>query len=316
MTDRAGDRHAVAFIGLGNMGLPMAKRLLEAGVPVRGSDRSPAARAEFEAIGGQAFETAETAARGSEEVVLMLPNSQIVRDVIFGAGGIANTLKPGALIIDMSSSSPVETKKLSQDLAAKEILLIDAPVSGGVKRAQNGTLAIMVGGDEALIERARALLAAMGSTIVLTGSIGSAHAVKALNNYVSAAGLVAACEATAVARAFGVDPHVFVDALNASTGRNNATENKMKPFVLSGTFGSGFAMSLMAKDLAIAAQLASYFSLDATGIRGAADLWATASAELGIGADHTEIERVLARPRSEKARKPTDAERRAAPANR
>ncbi|WP_292325257.1 NAD(P)-dependent oxidoreductase [Mesorhizobium sp.] len=297
MTDPGANNRTVAFIGLGNMGLPMARRLLEAGFAVRGSDVSPAARAEFQAIGGQAFDSAPTAVGDSCEIVLMLPNSAIVRDVILGANGIARVLKPGTLLIDMSSSVPVETRKLAQELEAQQILLIDAPVSGGVKRAMNGTLAIMAGGDEAQIERARPLLAAMGSKIVPTGSVGSGHAVKALNNYVSAAGLAAACEATVVARAFGIDPDVFVDALNVSTGRNNATEYKMKPFVLSGTFASGFSMSLMAKDIKIADELADHCGLHAQGIHVAAELWAAASAELGTSADHTEIERVLARAR-------------------
>jgi len=172
--------------------------------------------------------------------------------------------------------------------------LLDAPVSGGVKRAVDGTLAIMAGGDPALLQRARPVLGAMGTRIFETGPSGSGHAVKALNNYVSAAGLAAACEAALVAEKFGVDPEVLVDVLNVSTGRNNSTELKMKPFILSGSFDSGFSLALMAKDLSTAADLARMLGLNAEGTAGAARLWSDASARLGKSADHTEIFKYLA----------------------
>lgn len=286
---------AVAFIGLGMMGLPMVRRLLEAGFKVRASDLSPAARATFSERGGDVFATAREAAEGTGIVITMLPDGAIVREALLGAGGMAEVLAPGALVIDMSSSAPLGTRKLAEELAARGIHLIDAPVSGGVKRAADGTLAIMVGGDPALIERARPLLDWMGRNIFATGPIGSGHAVKALNNYVSAAGLAAACEAAIVAQKFGIDPGVLVDVLNVSTGKNNSTDLKMKPFVLSGSFASGFAMALMAKDLGTAADLAHELGVKAEGADAAAELWADALSELGKGADHTEIYRFLAR---------------------
>lgn len=300
MTDRAGhvaDRqHAgpVAFVGLGMMGLPMASRLVEAGFDVRGSDLSGEARNAFAAKGGEAFARAKDAARGASIVITMLPDGKIVREALLGQGGAAEVLAAGALVVDMSSSAPMQTRQLAEDLAAKGISLIDAPVSGGVRRAQDGSLAIMAGGDTADIELARPLLEAMGKSIFSTGPIGSGHAVKALNNYVSAAGLAAACEAAIVAKKFGIDPNVLVDVLNASTGRNNSTEVKMKPFVLSGTFASAFSMALMAKDLSTAAGLADELGVEAEGARGAAALWMEASQALGRGADHTEIYRFLA----------------------
>ena len=285
----------IAFIGLGMMGLPMASRLLAAGFAVRGADLSAAARAAFAERGGQLFDTPGAAAAGTSVVITMLPNSSIVREALLSKNGAAEALKPGALVIDMSSSAPMETRRLAEELAAKGIALIDAPVSGGVKRAVDGSLAIMVGGNTAEIARARPLLEAMGKSIIATGPIGSGHAVKALNNYVSAAGFAAACEAAIVAEKFGVDPEVFVDVLNVSTGRNNSTENKMKPVVLSGTFDSGFAMALMAKDVRTASDLATELGVNAEGARAAAKLWANALAVLGKGADHSEIYRFLAR---------------------
>ena len=133
--------------------------------------------------------------------------------------------------------------------------LVDAPVSGGVKRAIEGTLAIMAGGDAVDIEQAQPLFAAMSSKVFQCGPVGEGHAMKAINNFVSGAGVIAAIEAVQLGEAFGLDPENVIDVLNASSGRNNATEVKMRQFILSGTFGSGFGLGLMAKDIRIAAQL-------------------------------------------------------------
>lgn len=284
----------VAFIGLGMMGLPMAARLVAAGFVVRGSDLSADARAAFAEKGGLAFETAREAVQDVSVVITMLPDGKIVRDALLGSGGTAEALAPGALIIDMSSSAPVGTRALAEELEARGFSFIDAPVSGGIRRVADGTLAIMVGGEPEAVERARPVLSALGKSVISTGPVGSGHAVKALNNYVSAAGLAAACEAAIVAQKFGIDPNVLVDVLNVSTGKNNSTEVKMKPFILSGTFASAFSMALMAKDLRTAAELADQLGIDAEGTRKAASLWTEASSALGKTADHTEIYRFLA----------------------
>lgn len=285
---------AVAFVGLGQMGLPMASRLLAAGHAVRGCDRSAEARAALATAGAEVFADPREAAQGTRTLITMLPDGVTVRDILLGPEGAADILPRGALVIDMSSSAPLGTRELARELAARGIDLIDAPVSGGRARALNGTLAIMAGGDAGLVERVRPILSAMGSTVIATGPVGSGHAVKALNNYVSAAGLAAACEAVLVAEKFGVDPNVLVDVLNVSTGRNNSTEVKLKPFILSGSYASGFSMALMAKDLRTAADLAAGLGVEARGAKDAAALWAEASAALGPGADHTEIHRHLA----------------------
>lgn len=295
MTDGPTDVSApVAFIGLGRMGLPMAGRLVEAGFTVRGADLSPRAREAFAARGGSAFATAAEAAQGADVVITMLPDGAVVRDTLLGSGAAADRLRPGALVVDMSSCAPLDTRRLAADLAERGIALVDAPVSGGVKRAVDGSLAIMAGGAPEAVARARPLLERMGSSVFATGAVGSGHACKALNNAVSAAGLQAACEAVLVAERFGVDPAVLVDVLNASTGRNNSTELKMKPHILSGSFASGFAMALMAKDVGIAADLAADLGVDADGFARTATLWAEAAVQLGRDADHTEIHRYLA----------------------
>ena len=284
----------IAVIGIGQMGLPMSKRLMLAGYKVRGSDPAPTARKALEEAGGSAFARSGEAVAGAQAVITMLPNGKIVREALLGTDGIARSLPRGTLVIDMSSSAPTDTTRLAEDLAPLGLALLDAPVSGGVKRAVDGSLAIMVGGPQADVERAKPVLAAMGKSIFATGRVGSGHAMKALNNYVSAAGLIAACEALLIGRKFGLAPETVVDVLNASTGRNNSTEVKMKPFVISEAFNSGFSLALMAKDLRIAADLASHLGLSIPQVQSVAQMWEEARDRLRPDADHTEIYRYLA----------------------
>lgn len=284
----------VGFIGLGVMGVPMAARLVGAGFQVRGYDLSPDARRAAEAAGVRVCGSPGETAEGAEFLVTMLPNGRIVRDALMGTEGALRSLAPGSLVIEMSSSAPLDTRALGVDLADRGVALIDAPVSGGVAKARLGTLAIIAGGEVADIERSRPILDAMGASVFRTGALGSGHAAKALNNYVSAAGLAAACEALVVGEAFGLDPEVLVDVLNGSTGRNNSTETKLKPHVLTGTYGAGFSMALMAKDVRTAADLADGVGRPLPGVVAAASLWEDASRALGKGADHTAIHKFLA----------------------
>jgi len=290
-------RPRIGFVGLGNMGRPMVENLLKAGFELAVADADPGHLA---GLGMRALLPASLGELGrmSDIVVAMLPDGKIVRKVLLGdAGGndgVLAGLKAGSLVIDMSSSAPVGTRALGAELAARGIALVDAPVSGGVKRAVDGTLAIMVGGEAADIERCRPLLAAMGRDIFPTGPLGSGHAMKALNNYVSAAGLAAAAEAVLVGERFGLDPGVMVDILNASTGRNNATENKFKQFILPRRYTAGFTMGLMAKDLRTALETAEATATPAPLAAACIALWNAAEAKLGGAADHTEIARYLA----------------------
>jgi 3-hydroxyisobutyrate dehydrogenase len=193
----------------------------------------------------------------------------------------------------MSSSNPSVTREIGPQMKETGVDFIDAPVSGGVKRAIDGSLAIMVGGDGAVIARVRPLLVTMGKVIIETGVLGSGHAMKALNNYVSAAGLLAACEALKVGADFGIAPERIIAVLNASTGKNNSTENKMMQYVVSRLFNSGFSLGLMRKDITIATDLSK--RLGSKTLLGETLLksWADAEAKLGGAADHTEIFRVL-----------------------
>jgi 3-hydroxyisobutyrate dehydrogenase len=291
----------VGFVGLGRMGLPMAGRLAQAGFAVTGFDLDAGARERFRAAGqGRIADSLSQLGRDSDIVITMLPNGDAVRAVVLGAaarGGSApallDSLAPGAIVVDSSSSAPTGTRQLGEILAAKAIGMLDAPVSGGVAGAAAGTLAIMVGGEPQLLERCRPLLAAIGTRIFASGPLGSGHALKALNNLVSAAGLFAAAEALLIGRRFGLDPGVMVDVFNASTARNNSTENKFKQFVLSRRFSSGFSLALMVKDLTTALDLAAATSTPAPLGARCRELWAAAGEELEDGADHTAVVRWL-----------------------
>ena len=277
----------IGFIGLGKMGLPMAANLLKAGYGVTGFDVSANAGAELQAQSGFVrAATAQDAAKSAAIIVLMLPDSKIV-DRLLWDDGLATALKSGALLIDMGSSDPMKSKVNAQKLAALGIRLVDAPVSGGVKRAVDGSLTIMIGGEVAAVEAARPVLAAIGKSLVHVGASGAGHAVKALNNYVSAAGLLAVCEALTAAQKFGIDPKIVNQVLNTSTGRNNTTDVKVENFMLSGKFNSGFALSLMRKDLETAESFIIAMHTPGDFAHACVASWREAEGALEAGADHT-----------------------------
>jgi 3-hydroxyisobutyrate dehydrogenase len=291
------DAVRVGFIGIGNMGNPMAGHLVKAGWKVTVYDTdSEKVRSFTSAKGGSAASSLAELAKDANVIITMLPDGHIVRRVALGKNSgddsLVKGLPKGAVIIDMSSSAPVGTRELGKDLSERGVSLIDAPVSGGVKGAVAATLAIMVGGDKALAERHDSLLAAMGRRFYV-GALGSGHAAKVLNNYVSAAGLAAAAEAVLVAERFGIDPQTLINVINASTGRNNSTENKFAQFILNGKFNSGFALGLMAKDLTLAMEVADACDVPAELGRATLDLWKKAEQAVGGAADHTEIARFV-----------------------
>lgn len=284
----------IAFIGLGMMGQPMAHLLHAAGHQLVVKDANPDAQARFAAAHAGTVVATDGASYAQCDVVLtMLPNSDIVDAVV---AGMAPHLKAGACIIEMSSADPIRTRALAALLKDKGIDLIDAPVSGGVKKAVNGTLAIMVGGEPAVFERQKPILEVMGKAITHVGPVGSGHALKALNNYVSAAALIATAEAIHVGAAFGIDAATIVDVINASTGKNNTTENKAHQFMLNQAFNSGFSLSLQAKDVGIAAGLGQSMHLPMDLAQKVYAMAADASTALGPKADHTELYKFVGKP--------------------
>ena len=295
--NRSDPARTIGFVGIGTMGAPMVRCLQRAGHALMlYAIEHEAARSVAAEFGARQADSVAHVAKACDVIILMLPNSAVVRDVIGTpqSDGLARHLRHEAIVVDMSSSDPMETRKIGQRLAAQGAALLDAPVSGGLRKAMDGTLAILFGGDDdASCDKVTPILSAMGH-VLRTGALGSGHATKALNNYVSAAGLAAACEAVIVGRAFGLAPEVLVNAINASTGRNNSTENKLKQFILNGAYAeAGFALDLMAKDVALAASLGDAMGQKLPGLTAARALWVEAQEGLARGADHTEIYRFL-----------------------
>jgi 3-hydroxyisobutyrate dehydrogenase len=285
------EKPRIGFVGIGNMGWPMAANLARAGfaLTVADADRERAPRFARE-YGARAAGALAELARAADVVVTMLPTGAVVRQALLEneKGALAANLAKGAVVVDMSSSEPLGTQALGQELAKRGIALVDAPVSGGVPRAEAGTLTLMIGGDdEAAIARARPALEAMGKQLFRTGPLGSGHAMKALNNYVAAAAFVASTEALRVGRRFGLEPDTMVDIMNASTGRNFNSEMTIKQHVISGKFATGFQLGLMAKDVKIAADLAESIAIEAPMARLVRTLWADARAGIGERADFT-----------------------------
>ena len=281
----------VAFIGLGKMGAPMSARLIEGGLASVGYDVSPDARAQFAARGGTAADSVTAAVAAAATVILMLPDSTVVQAVVDDALA-HDAFSPEAIVIDMSSSEPSRTQALAARLAEHAVAMVDAPVSGGVARAVSGKLAVMVGGDPADVRRVEPILARLG-TIYHAGAVGSGHAVKALNNLMSATHLLVTSEAILAGERFGLDPARLLEIVNVSSGRSGSTENKWPNFVLPQTFDSGFALRLMLKDMRIAVDLAERVGMPSRLGAAAVELWDEAAQSLAPDADHTEIARWL-----------------------
>ena len=279
----------IGVVGLGHMGVPMTARLVAAGHEVRGFDVDPAARAR---AGASAVETLQEAAAETDAVVLMLATSAIVRQVVLNEG-LLDAVEPGGLVVDMGSSDPTQTRELAAEAGRRGIRYVDAPVSGGVVGAEAGTLTIMAGGPGADLASCRPIFAAVGQKVVHAGPVGAGHALKALNNLLSATSFLITLEAVTAGARFGLDPKVMVDAINDSTGRSWATEHKVPQFVEPRSFTSGFAMRLMVKDIQTARALAhstgSPFALGDASVA----LWERAAEALPDDADHTEIARWL-----------------------
>lgn len=286
----AGAASPVGFVGVGTMGKRMAANLAKAGFALVIRDADPEAQEQFIAGHGGEPGTAPQSFGTAGVVVTMLPDGAAVREAVLGwEGGIAAALPPGAVVLDMSSSDPVGTTLLARDLAPLGIRLVDAPVSGGITRAESGTLSLMVGGqDEDAFGQVRPVLEVLGARIFRTGRIGSGHAMKALNNFLGAAAYTTAAEALAVGHEFGLDPRVMLDVINTSTGRSFNTEVVLKDDVITGRYGTRFALGLMAKDVGIAADLAEAVGVDAPACQLMRRRWAEAADDLGFAADHSE----------------------------
>ena len=245
----------IGFVGTGAMGAPMAQNLRKAGYSLVVYDLKDEAMEGLAKAGAEKVFSARELASRSSVVITMLPASPDVEAAVLGPEGVIEGAKTGDIVIDMSSSYPTSTKMICEQLAVKGIRMLDAPVSGGTKGAREGTLAIMVGGEEKDYEECRPILEAMGQNIYYLGKIGAGHTVKALNNLCSACSMVITSEALIVAKKLGLTPEKVIDAINSSSGRSWSSEFKFPTFVLNNTFNSGYSIGLMNKDLEIATRL-------------------------------------------------------------
>jgi 3-hydroxyisobutyrate dehydrogenase len=283
----------VGFIGLGNMGAPMAAHLADAGFALTVADAAPGVTERFvaghptaiAAAGPESFATVQA-------LILMLPTSEIVEDVL-EREKVADALPPGCLVIDMSSSEPLRTRALAARLRAQGLSMLDAPVSGGVRGARAARLSVLVGGSQHDLTRATPVLNAMAATIIRVGDIGSGHAAKALNNLVSAATMSVTVEALVLAEAFGITADTMTKVLNSSSGRSNTSENKLAQFMISGSFDSGFSLRLMAKDVGLAIALARALDLRVEVADHVADQWRRIAGEVSPATDHTQMYTLL-----------------------
>ena len=273
----------IGFVGLGAMGSAMAPLLSKADFNVYGYDiKKPKDNTEIKIV------TSIKELSDKEVIIFMLPDGKIVNKVV------QELIKFGtkSIMIDMSSSDPNDTLNLGNELSKKNIEFIDAPVSGGVARAITGELIIMVGGNEVTINKVDKILNVMG-TVKRAGPLGSGHVMKSLNNYVSAAGLIASFEALNTAKKYGIESKDFIAIINGATGKNNTTEVKLEKFVVSEKYNSGFALDLMIKDVSIADQLIKKMSSDNPLSKQVLEYLEKSYKIVGKNSDHTEVFKVL-----------------------
>ena len=288
---------SVAFLGLGAIGRPMARRLaaredITLAVWNRTAERAASFARE---TGARAEASPAAAARGASVVITCLPTSSDVESLLDGDDGLARGLERGATLVDCTSGDPVTSRRIAERLSARGVAFIDAPVSGGTTGADKGTLTIMCGGDPAVIERVQPVLAAFGSKIVHCGAIGSGDALKAVNNALLAVHIWSAAEGLAALASAGVKASIALDVINASSGRSNCSENLFPARVLTREFPRTFRLALLDKDAGIAAQVAREQRVPAPMLQLAAELFRVAHAELGEEADHVEAVKIVER---------------------
>ena len=281
----------VGFVGVGNMGNPMAAHLVKAGFDVLVHDINPEASAKFvEQHGGRAAVLLEEIGRHGEVVITMLPTSQIVREAIIGHHGVASTLAQSAIVMDMSTSDPVTTQALAAALQPRGIAVVDAPVMGGVVFAKDGTLDIMVAGDAPSVERVMPVLRSMGRSVTPCGAVGSAHALKALGNYINACAMINVVEAMTIGQKFGLDAKFMGDALLPMVnGRQHPLEKKVIPQILTRKFATGMAMGLIGKDIGIVTDMAAALGAYAPLAECTHAQWVKAVEQFGAKLDQTEV---------------------------
>ncbi len=252
----------IAFIGTGTMGGPMLANLIKKGFAVTAYDIVPAALERAVKAGATAAASTADAVRGADLIVTMLPSSSHVERAYLGKGGVAEGVASGKLCVDMSTIDPAVSRRVAEALRAKSVRFIDAPVSGGVPKAIDGTLAIMIGGDARDLEEARPALAAMGANLIHVGPVGAGEVAKICNNLIAGVSAVAVSEAFRIAEGFGIDHKILTDVISKSSGNTwvmgaaHPVPGMMPQAPSSRDYEPGFMTDLMAKDLGLAVNAA------------------------------------------------------------
>ena len=253
----------VGFVGLGNMGAPMAGHLAAAGYRVVAADANAATLDRFcSRVQCERASSMRDMASSCRLIITMLPDGKAVQQVLLGPQGIAATLAPGSVVLDMSSSAPVGTRELQRQLAHSNVSLVDAPVSGGTAGAAAATLTFMVGGEASAFSRAQPILEAMGRTIVHTGPAGNGQAVKICNNMLLAVSMIGVCEALTLGQQLGLAPQTLFDVVSKSTGQCWAltgycpVPGPVPSSPANRDYAAGFTAAMMLKDLRLAQQAA------------------------------------------------------------
>ena len=284
----------IGFVGVGVMGSRMARNLVKAGHSLVVYDADPAATANVtKDIGAKTAASPREVAAAVEIVITMLPNGNVVRDVVFGENGLAAGFKPGSLLLDTSSAEPWITREIADRLAEQNVDMVDAPVSGAEEGARTATLVFMCGGSDEALARARPLLDAMGKHVFHVGPLGAGHTMKAINNVTTALSFLCTAEALLIGKSYGLNAKAMLDVMNVSTGYSFATQNRFLNDVITRKFEDQFKLDLMLKDMGIAEQLASAHKLPVPMTEVGRVRWQKAVEALGPGAVTTEIVRFV-----------------------
>jgi 3-hydroxyisobutyrate dehydrogenase len=292
----------IAFIGVGTMGDPMVRRLIAAGHHVTVYNRTPTRCAPLVALGARAAGSPREAARGCGVILSMVSDSADVEEVLLGPAGAVHGAEPGALFIDMSTIAPEAARRIGRDLRARGMAFLDAPVTGGDVGAREGTLSILVGGDEVALMRAREIFAVLGRRVTHCGGQGAGQTMKACNQVLVAVNLMAVVEAFGLAQRNGLPLQSVVDALSGGAGNSFALE-RLGPRIAAGDFGPGFSVRLLQKDLRIVQSLAVVTTGRLEGVASAQDYFSenerAGETELGIQAMFRAFERLTSSVESE-----------------
>jgi 3-hydroxyisobutyrate dehydrogenase len=279
----------VGVIGLGNMGRGMALSLKRGGYTVLGFDAAPGVAGKLEAEGVSERASITDITRDSDVLILSLPTSAIVEEVVLGPAGVAASARPGLIVVDTTTAEPNSTRKVAAALAEVKVGFVDGPVSGGPKGAATATMTMVLGGSEEDVAAVEPILAVMSAKRVHVGPVGAGHVTKIINNLLTGVHLLATSEAVRAAKAAGVDPEKLVEALNGGSGRNSATLTNYPTWIFTDKFDSGFTMKLMRKDVRLAMDLLCSQNIDAPIAEEAGRLWAESAQTIGDAEDFNRI---------------------------